>query len=101
MAYGSPYSGLRKYLWSDLDQASLNIEGVWIMIEDFNAVLHADELSNPRNRSSFRSIAFHDWMFHQGLIDMGYVGTKFTRTRGNSDLNFKGARLDRALCNLE
>lgn len=32
---------------------------------------------------------------------MGYAGSKYTWTRGNNNLSFKGTRLDRALCNLD
>ena len=40
-------------------------------------------------------------MFDQGLIDMGFLGSKYTWTRGTHDHTFNGARLDRALCNVE
>ena len=35
------------------------------------------------------------------LVDMGFDGPKFTWTRGNDGNMFKGARLDRVLCNME
>lgn len=101
MVYASPDYMLRKQLWSDLDQVSLNIEGAWIATGDFNSVLTVDKISCPGNWSAFKSSAFQDWIFQQGLIDVGYVGSKFNWTRGTQDISFKGARLDRALCNFE
>ncbi|XP_019189845.1 PREDICTED: uncharacterized protein LOC109184303 [Ipomoea nil] len=40
------------------------------------------------------------WIFKEGLIDLGLFGARFTWTRGREKNTFTGARLDRALCNL-
>ena len=37
---------------------------------------------------------FGDWIFNQGLIDLGFTRPKFTWTRGQFSETFKGARLD-------
>ncbi|XP_031115795.1 uncharacterized protein LOC116019654 [Ipomoea triloba] len=99
--YGSPTPSLRKKLWRNLDRTLLNINGPWLSVGDYNAVADHEEVSNPRNFSHYRCTGFIDWMFDQGLLDLGYTGSKFTWQRGNSQDTFKAARLDRALCNLD
>lgn len=101
VVYGSPDFGLHKQLWEDLDQASLGFDFAWISIGYFNSVLSSDEVISPNNWLSHRSSGFKDWIFGQSLIDMGFHGSKFTWTRGLHSSSFKGARLDRALCNFE
>ena len=43
---------------------------------------------------------FNKWIFEHELIDIGFIGPKFMWIRGISTSSFKGARLDRALCNV-
>lgn len=42
-----------------------------------------------------------DWIGDNGLIDMGFVGAKYTWMRGLHLSTLKRARLDRALCNVD
>lgn len=80
----------------------LCMDEAWISVGDFNSVLSADQVSFPENWYWHRSSAFLEWIFRQGLIDMGFSCFKYTRTRGNHPLSFKGAhRLDRAFYNLD
>nr|GMD08086.1 uncharacterized protein LOC109157440 [Ipomoea batatas] len=48
-----------------------------------------------------RSIEFADWINAEGLIDMGFNGPKLTWVRTDHSGHTKGARLDRALCNVD
>ncbi|XP_019184586.1 PREDICTED: uncharacterized protein LOC109179535 isoform X1 [Ipomoea nil] len=95
--YASPVLTLRSYLFTELTGQ----ESPWMTIGDFNSVAGPDEVSNPATYSSARSSDFNDWIFREGLVDLGYFGTKFTWMRGLQSTTFKGARLDRALGNLE
>lgn len=74
--YASPNANIRRHLWSCLD--GLNITDPWMLIGDFNCVLRSDERSSLRGESS----NFKDWVDRKGLVDMGYVGTKFTWSYG-------------------
>lgn len=99
--YDSPDHALRKFLWQDFDTESLNIEGPLMVCGDFNFVVSTVEVSSPVSWNSHRSSGFQNWIFKQGLLDMGFYGPKFTWTRGIHASTFKGARLDRVLCNVE
>ncbi|XP_061347428.1 uncharacterized protein LOC133292952 [Gastrolobium bilobum] len=41
--YGSPRRIKRRILWAELDIISQSIQGAWLLIGDFNSVLHASE----------------------------------------------------------
>lgn len=99
--YGSPTHGLRKHLWNTLNNQKLDLEGPWLAAGDFNAVVSPTEVSEGSNFSQQRCAGFTEWIFNQGLVDLGYFGSRFTWRRGNQKDKFKGARLDRALCNLD
>ena len=101
MVYGSPDCGLRRKLWEALDLTSLGTEGAWLSAGDYNSVMSADEVSLPTYWNCHRSASFNDWVFDQGLVDMGFSGSKFTWTRGRYDHTFKEAHLDRAMSNVE
>lgn len=87
--YGSPSYTLRRKLWPELNKRKMNMADAWLTVGDFNSVVAQHEVSNQSTFNSQRS------------SDLGYVGPKFTWTRGLTAENFKGARLDRALCTLE
>ena len=65
----------------------------------FNAIVSTEERSSTSNLDSGRCSAFTFWISQHQLIDLGFSGPWFTWTRGISIDTFKGARLDRALCN--
>ncbi|XP_019188304.1 PREDICTED: uncharacterized protein LOC109182610 [Ipomoea nil] len=95
--YANPMPSLRRYLYADL----IGPDSAWLTIGDFNSVASSEEVSNPATYSTIRSSEFTNWIFREGLVDLGYEGTKFTWMRGLHSTTFKGARLDRALGNTE
>lgn len=95
--YGSPAPQLRRQLSSELNKDSIGFDGPWLVLGDFNVVVSLEEVSTPKNFSFHRSGAF----FEQCLVDMGIKTPNFTWCRGTQLTMFKGARLDRALCNVE
>ncbi|XP_019172110.1 PREDICTED: uncharacterized protein LOC109167542 [Ipomoea nil] len=100
VVYGSPNAHLRKKLFADLTSDSHHPDIPWLVVGDFNSVLSSDETSSPENFSLNRSSDFKNWIFREGLIDLGFTGSKFTWKRGIDTPSFKGARLDRALGNI-
>nr|GMD17716.1 uncharacterized protein LOC109157440 [Ipomoea batatas] len=48
-----------------------------------------------------RSSEFADWIHSEGLIDLGFSGSKLMWVKGSQSGLVKGTRLDRALCNIE
>lgn len=95
--YASPTPHLRRKLWNTLAPARFGGHKSWLAVGDFNSVSSAEEVSNPGTYDLHRNAKFNQWIFQEGLIDMGYNGARFTWMRGNEENTFKGARLDRAL----
>lgn len=101
LVYGSHDPSLRKDLFLKLNQNDLNIRGAWVTTGDYNSVLSREGVANNTRFSLNRSAGFSSWIFREGLIDLGYKGPKFTWSRGTETSNYKAARLDRALCNID
>ncbi|XP_019180350.1 PREDICTED: uncharacterized protein LOC109175534 [Ipomoea nil] len=99
--YGSPNLSLRKRLFSDLSGHHFYPQGSWLSFGDFNSVTSSNEVSNTEAFTASRCSDFNEWIFREGLVDLGFTGPSFTWTRGIDTPTFKGARLDRALCNVE
>ena len=99
IVYGSPTFTLQKFLWQSLHLNNLDLSKAWIAVGDFNAIVSAYEMSSSGNMDSRRCSDFTSWISQHQLIDLGFSGSRFTWTRCLSTDTFKGARLDRALCN--
>ena len=67
----------------------------------FNAVANSEDVSDPQKIDHRRCSGQNDWIFEHGLIDLGFIGTKFTWARSSSITSFKSARLDRALSSVD
>ncbi|XP_031112059.1 uncharacterized protein LOC116016034 [Ipomoea triloba] len=80
--------------------AKRGFTGPWLVAGDFNSVLTKEETSNYSTFSMQRSSEFADWINSEGLIDMGFSGSKLTWVKDSQFGYVKGARLDRALCNI-
>ena len=99
--YGSPSHSLRRFLWEDLNQTSTPHAAPWIIVGDFNSVTCMELVSNDRILDQQRCSTFTTWNFDNRLIDLRAMGPKFTWNRGKSSSTFKGASLDRVLCNTD
>lgn len=99
--YGSPTTHLRRKLWEDMKLQNFHISGPWIVLGDFNCVLSANEVSNNHSFSYNNASSFAKWVFEEELLDLGFSGQTFTWMCGANPQSTKGARLDRALCNME
>ncbi|XP_019200239.1 PREDICTED: uncharacterized protein LOC109193862 [Ipomoea nil] len=100
VVYASPAHHLRKRLWNELQAQKREITGPWMAMGDFNAVVCKDETFNYMAYSQQRSMDFVDWIHMEGLVDLGFSGPRFTWMRGVEGTATKGARLDRALCDV-
>lgn len=61
---------------------------------DFNCIFHDVERSSNTGASS----SFQNWTGERGLLDIGFIGNRYTWIRGISLETRRTARLDRALC---
>ncbi|XP_031111969.1 uncharacterized protein LOC116015942 [Ipomoea triloba] len=101
VVYGSPNLSLRRRLFAELTCLSPDFQGPWLMAGGFNSVTSQEEVSNPESFYMSRCSDFNQWLFREGLIDLGYTGAKFSWMRGTNSSTLRGARLDRALSNVE
>lgn len=100
VVYGSPTHNLLRRMWSELAATKREITGAWMVAGDFNSVTSREETYNYTAFNSQRSSDFVEWIQNEGLIDMGFGGPSHTWVKGGTTEQAKGARLDRALCNL-
>ncbi|XP_021621482.1 uncharacterized protein LOC110621511 [Manihot esculenta] len=96
--YASPYSPCRRILWTDLKLDSVDLSDEWMALGDFNCVPFQSELQGYNTFNISGAKLFSDWIFDNGLLDMGFEGSAFTWSRGLSSHSLQRARLDRALC---
>lgn len=101
VVHGSPNTQLRRKLWKDLARSKLDINVSWLTMGDFNVVTGSEEVGDNGDVSHYQCSRFTDWTFTQNLLDLGYVGNKFTWSRGIYSSTLRSARLDRAMCDFE
>ncbi|XP_020236673.1 uncharacterized protein LOC109816188 [Cajanus cajan] len=95
--YASPHPQGRIPLWRDISRLASFVDGAWLVMGDFNAILHPYERVGSISQTFFRGVqAFRSCINQTSLMDMGYNGAPFTWRRGNL---FE--RLDRALVSYE
>lgn len=92
--YGEPSWEQRHRSWRYLRDLKGETDSAWLVMGDFNEILHASEKEggNPRPRAMIQ--AFSDCLHDCGLKDVEYTGDKYTWRRGEIR-----ERLDRAVCN--
>ncbi|XP_031131690.1 uncharacterized protein LOC116033075 [Ipomoea triloba] len=74
LVYGSPNISLRRRLFSELTSSSFSTQPCWLACCDFNSVTSSDEVSNAACFNSSRCADFNNWIFREGLIDLGFTG---------------------------
>ncbi|RYQ83276.1 hypothetical protein Ahy_B10g101925 [Arachis hypogaea] len=68
--YTSPQEANGRVLWTELKAMAQNIKEEWLMVEDYNEI--ADLLEKKKEEK------FKHWINSCSLIDIDYVGSKFT-----------------------
>lgn len=98
--YASPRFRMRKMLWEELLSLSSNLDKPWLLLGDFNDIINENEKMGGRKISYRRSKLFSDAINNCNLIDMGFIGPRFTWTN-NRSTNPIYQRLDRGWSNVE
>jgi hypothetical protein len=80
LIYGEPRKELRHQFWDRLRFLKSTWNGPWICAGDFNEVLHSDEHFGLRDRDENQMELFRDCLDDCGLMDMGFIGPKYTWT---------------------
>ncbi|CAN1164443.1 hypothetical protein LINPERHAP2_LOCUS25565 [Linum perenne] len=91
----------RASLWNHLGTLRDRPEDPWIILGDFNAITSNEDKEGGRVVDYVAVEPFNDFIFNNGLMDMGFRGQNFTWTNyKEGDENIK-ERIDRAMCNVE
>ncbi|XP_058078982.1 uncharacterized protein LOC131227248 [Magnolia sinica] len=90
----------RQSLWEEIQALSTTISSPWLLCGDFNTTASPEErigTSHPNSRSmeDFRTV-----ISNAGLLDAGYIGSKFIWCNNRSVLSRRWARVDRMLFNM-
>lgn len=64
-------------------------------------MISSEKVSSGGSLAHYRCGKFLDWIFKQRLMDLGFLGSKFTWFRDLSSSTFKRARLNSWLCNVD
>ncbi|KAK9943536.1 hypothetical protein M0R45_009141 [Rubus argutus] len=90
--YGHPTTNLRYLSWQAIKELSDEDSLPWVIVGDFNEILHADEKQDGSRCSERQMRGFRDVVGYADLVDLGYIGSRFTWSNRQTKL-----RLDRAL----
>lgn len=99
LVYGPPTYSMRRAFWDSLDEIGSSFNGPWMMIGDFNVVLHSADKIGGQPVASSNNGGLHIVINNNGLIDMGYEGYAFTWNNKRSGLANIQERLDRGFAN--
>jgi hypothetical protein len=97
--YGPTYHHKRRKAWINLCALLESFEGPWLCFGDFNSTLDANEKKGGRNGSSSASRYLSELMFDLGVVDLGFVGAKFTWCNNRWGKGCIRERLDRGIAN--
>lgn len=97
--YANPHASLRSDLWHYLDGALHSSTLSWLFVGDFNEVVSPSERWGESQ--SFNSTGMANWISHNALIDLGFLGSPYTWHRSPNSEDSLMERLDRALGNLQ
>ncbi|KAI5336490.1 hypothetical protein L3X38_015758 [Prunus dulcis] len=99
--YGPPHYRDKARFWDSLDRFSWNNNTPWLCTGDFNELLWQHEKSggNPILHSTPRCL--QRFMDSNSLLDLGYIGQRFTWQNNHVDGSFIQERIDRGLVNEE
>ena len=81
--YGEPSWDKRHLSWQYIHDLHNSSSLPWLIVGDFNEILLCDEKEGGNDRPSIVMQNFRECLDDCGLVDLGYVGDKFTLRRGD------------------
>ncbi|XP_026450923.1 uncharacterized protein LOC113351073 [Papaver somniferum] len=87
----------RRRLWQQLSLHDLTVP--WLIMGDFNCVLHGDEKKGGHEPRPSCINEFSDWMDNNNLFEADSLGCKLPWTNGQSGTRHILSKLDRAIIN--
>lgn len=97
--YGHLDTYKRYILWHLLDSLSSQCNMPWVVISDFNEILFSDEKLDSAEREAKQMVAFRECLNRCGLVDLGFIGQKYTWCNGCFGGERTKIRLDMAVAN--
>ncbi|CAN1185259.1 hypothetical protein LINPERHAP2_LOCUS37442 [Linum perenne] len=94
--YGSPSVAERESLWSSVCALAVSVHILWLLSEDFNAMLSLNDKQGGARFSFSQNQSFIDCSNSCQLSDTPVIGPKFTWSRGTTL-----ERIDRTISNEE
>lgn len=83
VVYASPQQTKRKDLWYNLDVMENSISESWLIVGDFNSVLHDSERVGGVVQERLGCKWFQSFLFDNKIWDLGYNSPQFTWSRRN------------------
>ena len=97
--YGHPDARKRYESWDLLGSLKIQCDMPWIVFGDFNEITHPDEKLGWLDRDANHMRSFRECLSLCGLIDLGFVGQRFTWCNGRFGDQRTLIRLDRMVAN--
>ena len=97
--YASPRLAERRLLWDNLSKVAELHALPWIIARDFNEVLIGDDKFGGRPVNISRAINFQERLNAYGMIDLGFLGPRFTWTNHCPLTHLVQERIDRVFVN--
>lgn len=97
--YGWPETHDRYKSWALLNHICFLMDGAWMCIDDFNEVLSSTEKQSCRPTPQRQLDAFREALELCNLVDLGFIGYKFTWNNRRPGAANTKERLDRAVAN--
>lgn len=99
--YGHLDTNKRYIFWQLLKSLNAECNMPWVVFGDFNEIMYLYEKLGGVEREARQMEAFQDCMNKCGLVDLGFVGQKFTWCNGRDNDSKTKLRLDRMVANEE
>ncbi|KAL0012531.1 hypothetical protein SO802_007639 [Lithocarpus litseifolius] len=97
--YGHPETNKRYISWHLLDSLSSQCNMPWVVMGDFNEILFSDEKLGGAEREAKQMVAFRERLNRCRLVDLGFIGQKYTWCNGRFGGERTKLRLDRVVAN--
>ncbi|XP_042939562.1 uncharacterized protein LOC122274604 [Carya illinoinensis] len=97
--YGNPVVEKRRESWELLKLLKPVSNGPWLCMGDFNEILCNEEKEGATPKPFSQMERFREALYECGLIDLGFIGTKFTWSNKREGEGFTKERLNRGFCN--
>ncbi|XP_062116352.1 uncharacterized protein LOC133830395 [Humulus lupulus] len=98
--YGFNDGKLREQLWLDIQALAMKINEAWIILGDYNEILHQNERAGKKTVIK-PSLSLRDCMSHCQMEDLKFSGCFYTWTNKQRPEDRVYSKIDRAMVNIK